>query len=75
MAGNLLGFSNIYFLAMRLPKNAFIGTAVWLFIINIFKVPFHIWSWQTINKISFFKSLELMPLKFWFNIRGFYKKN
>ena len=76
MVGNLAGaFSNIYFLAMRLPKNAFIGTAAWLFIINIFKVPFHIWSWQTINKDSFFKSLELIPFEiFWFNIRSFYCK-
>ena len=63
MVGNLAGaFSNIYFLAMRLPKNAFIGTAAWLFfIINSFKVPFHIWSWETINTSSLPKSLELVP--------------
>ena len=54
MIGNLAGaFSNIYFLAMRLPKNNFIGTAAWLFfLINSFKVPFHIWSWETINSKS-----------------------
>ena len=63
MVGNLAGaFSNIYFLAVRLPKNAFIGTAAWLFfIINSFKIPFHIWSWQTINKVSILKSIELVP--------------
>ena len=63
MVGNLAGaFTNIYFLAMRLPKNIFIGTAAWLFfVINSFKVPFHIWSWKTINKISILKSLELVP--------------
>lgn len=51
MVGNLAGsFANIFFLAMRLPKDAFIGTTAWLFlIINLFKVPFHIWSWETIN--------------------------
>lgn len=51
MVGNLAGsFANIFFLAMRLPKDAFIGTTAWLFlIINLFKVPFHIWSWKTIN--------------------------
>ena len=72
MVGNLAGaFSNIYFLAMRLPKNAFIGTAAWLFfIINIFKVPFHIWFWQTINKASFFTSLELMPFEIFGLISG-----
>jgi len=60
MVGNLAGaFSNIYFLAMRLPKNTFIGTAAWLFfIINSFKIPFHIWSWETINNSSILKSLE-----------------
>ncbi len=63
MVGNLAGaFSNIYFLAMRIPKNTFIGTAAWLFfIINSFKVPFHIWSWGTINESSILKSLELIP--------------
>ncbi|MDO7577007.1 MAG: sulfite exporter TauE/SafE family protein, partial [Flavobacteriaceae bacterium] len=63
MVGNLAGaFSNIYFLAMRLPKNTFIGTAAWLFfIINTFKIPFHIWSWETINNTSILKSLELVP--------------
>lgn len=63
MVGNLAGaFTNIYFLAMRLPKNIFIGTAAWLFfVINSFKIPFHVWSWNTINKISIVKSLELVP--------------
>tara|TARA_Y100000592_G_scaffold66548_1_gene103445 strand:+ start:244 stop:396 length:153 start_codon:yes stop_codon:yes gene_type:complete len=32
----------VYLLSMRLPKNEFIGTAAWFFlVINIFKVPFH----------------------------------
>jgi hypothetical protein len=31
MLGNLAGaFANLYFLAMRMPKNNFIGTAAWL---------------------------------------------
>ena len=63
MVGNLAGaFSNIYFLAIKLPKNEFNGTAAWLFfIINLFKVPFHIWSWGTINGESFQISLSLIP--------------
>lgn len=63
MIGNLAGaFSNIYFLAMRLPKNEFIGTAAWLFlIINIFKLPFHIWSWETITLSSLIINLKLLP--------------
>jgi uncharacterized membrane protein YfcA len=63
MIGNLAGaFSNIYFLAMRLPKNEFIGTAAWLFlIINVFKLPFHIWSWGTITPETLLIDLKLLP--------------
>lgn len=63
MVGNLAGaFSNIYFLAIKLPKNEFIGTAAWLFfIINLFKVPFHLWVWETMNQESLKISLTLIP--------------
>ncbi|MDG1571566.1 sulfite exporter TauE/SafE family protein [Robiginitalea sp. M366] len=63
MVGNLAGaFSNIYFLAMRLPKNAFIGTAAWLFlIINVFKLPFHIFVWKTIDLRVLHVNLWLLP--------------
>ncbi|APU10010.1 hypothetical protein A5M85_06855 [Cellulophaga lytica] len=66
MIGNLAGsFSNIYFLAMRLPKNQFIGTAAWLFLItNIFKLPFHIFVWHTITKESVLLNLKLLPAIF-----------
>ena len=69
MVGNLAGaFSNIYFLAIKLPKNEFIGTAAWLFfIINLFKVPFHILVWKTINIDSIKISASLIP----FVILGF----
>ncbi len=63
MIGNLAGaFANIFFLATRLPKNEFIGTAAWLFfIINIFKLPFHIFSWETVTWDSFTTDLWLLP--------------
>ena len=63
MIGNLAGaFSNIFFLAMRLPKNEFIGTAAWLFfIVNVFKLPFHIWSWETITPETLQINLRLVP--------------
>lgn len=63
MVGNLAGaFSNIYFLAMRLPKNHFIGTAAWLFlIVNIIKLPFHFFVWETISKESLVLNLKLLP--------------
>lgn len=63
MIGNLAGaFTNIFFLAMRLPKNEFVGTAAWLFLItNLFKLPFHIWVWNTISEESLAINLRLLP--------------
>lgn len=63
MIGNLAGaFSNIFFLAMRLPKNEFIGTAAWLFfIVNVFKLPFHIFVWHTITPETLLINLKLVP--------------
>jgi uncharacterized membrane protein YfcA len=63
MLGNLAGaFSNIFFLAMRLPKNEFIGTAAWLFFfVNLFKLPFHIFSWKTVTWESVQVNLYLIP--------------
>jgi hypothetical protein len=63
MVGNLAGpFSELYFLAIRMPKEMFIGTAAWLFFItNLFKLPFHIWSWETINSRSITIDLVLLP--------------
>lgn len=63
MIGNLGGaFTNIYFLAMRVPKNEFIGTAAWLFlIVNILKLPLHIFVWETITLDTFIFDLKLIP--------------
>ena len=63
MVGNLAGaFTNVYFLAMQLPKNKFIGTAAWLYlVINLVKYPFHIFVWKTVNSVSIVNSLMLIP--------------
>lgn len=63
MVGNLAGpFSELYFLALRTPKEVFIGTSAWLFFLtNIFKLPFHIWVWHTINNHSVKIDLFLLP--------------
>ena len=63
MIGNLAGaFANLYFLAMRLPKNGFIGTAAWLFlVINLFKLPFQIFYWKNITEHSLLTDLALLP--------------
>jgi uncharacterized membrane protein YfcA len=51
MIGNAAGpVMSLYLLSMHLPKNTFIGTAAWFFlIINVIKVPFHVFSWNTIT--------------------------
>ena len=74
MLGNLAGaFANIYFLAMRMPKNGFIGTAAWVFlVINLFKLPFQVLVWKNINAPSLQIDLLLLPalaLGFWAGIR------
>jgi uncharacterized membrane protein YfcA len=63
MLGNLGGaFSNIYFLATRLVKNDFIGTAAWIFlVINFFKLPFQVIYWKNINAASLRIDLYLVP--------------
>lgn len=63
MLGNLAGaFSNIYFLAMRMTKNDFIGTAAWVFlVINLFKLPFQIIYWKNITASSLHTDLFLLP--------------
>jgi len=63
MIGNLAGpVANIFFLATRLPKNEFIGTAAWLFFFtNLIKLPFHIFVWGTISAGTFALSFRLLP--------------
>ncbi len=63
MIGNLAGaFANLYFLAMRLPKNDFIGTAAWIFLVmNLFKLPFQVFYWKNITLQSLQIDLVLLP--------------
>ncbi len=74
MIGNLAGaFANLYFLAMRMPKNNFIGTAAWLFLcINLFKLPFQVFFWKNITPQTLQTDVALVPalaLGFWMGIR------
>jgi uncharacterized membrane protein YfcA len=63
MLGNLAGaFSNIYFLALKLSKNDFIGTAAWVFFtINLIKVPFQFFIWKNINVETLTIDIFLIP--------------
>ena len=64
MIGNAAGpIMSIYFLSMGFNKNKFIGTAAWFFLfVNLFKVPFHIFIWNTIDLEIFLFDLSLFPL-------------
>jgi uncharacterized protein len=56
-------------MSMHLSKNHFIGTNAWLFLfVNVFKLPFHVFSWHTVNTRSLSVNLILAP----FLIMGFY---
>jgi uncharacterized membrane protein YfcA len=63
MVGNLAGpVMGLFLLAMRFPKNAFLGTAAWFFLsVNLIKVPFHVFIWETISVDSFLVNLMLIP--------------
>lgn len=74
MIGNLAGgFSNVYFISMRVLKDGFIGTVAWMFfLLNLFKLPFHIWVWKTITPNTFALDLALIPgiiVGFWLGVK------
>jgi uncharacterized membrane protein YfcA len=63
MIGNAAGpLMSLYLLSMRLPKNSYIGTGAWFFfIVNVSKVPLHVWSWKTITLSSFLLDVMMIP--------------
>jgi uncharacterized protein len=66
MIGNAAGpVMAVYFLSMKLPKNVYIGTGAWFFLlVNFFKIPFHVIFWDTISLYSFSINLLLAPFIF-----------
>jgi uncharacterized protein len=63
MIGNVAGpIFAIYMLAMNLPKNAFIGTGAWFFlIVNFFKFPLQVWVWNNIGLKTIIMDLMMLP--------------
>jgi uncharacterized membrane protein YfcA len=63
MIGNLAGAATaIFFLAMQLPKENFIGTNAWFyFIVNWLKVPFQVYFWHNVNVDILLLNLYLAP--------------
>ena len=74
LAGLLAGFSTMignaagpvmsaYLLSMRLPKNTFIGTAAWFFmIINLLKIPLQIFFWKNISPATLAFDAVMIPV-------------
>ena len=63
MIGNVAGpVFAIYLLAMHLPKNNFIGTGAWFFlIINISKFPLQLFVWHNISLQTLTVDLLVLP--------------
>lgn len=64
MIGNAAGtVMSIYLLSMRLPKNTFIGTAAWFFmIINLLKIPLQIFFWRNISPATLAFDAVMIPV-------------
>ncbi len=63
MIGNAAGpILSIYLLSMRLPKAVFIGTGAWFFfIVNVLKVPLHVFVWNTITWNTLYFNMIMIP--------------
>ncbi|WP_044239736.1 sulfite exporter TauE/SafE family protein [Flexithrix dorotheae] len=63
MVGNAAGpIMSVYFLSKGMLKNSFIGTKAWFFLLlNLFKIPLHIFFWGTITVESFLFDLQILP--------------
>ncbi len=74
MIGNAAGpLANIYFIAMKVKKKPFISSSAYIFfLINIIKLPFHIFFWKTINYDSLAESLKMTPFVFLGLVIGVY---
>lgn len=63
MIGNAAGaITSIYLLSMRLPKNSFIGTAAWFFLImNLLKIPLQVLFWKNISGSTLMFDAIMIP--------------
>ncbi len=63
MIGNAAGpVMSVYLLLKNLPKNEFIGTAAWFFlIVNVIKLPLQIWVWDNITLETLYFDFKLLP--------------
>lgn len=64
MIGNAAGpIFNLYLMSIRLPKNVFIGTGAYFYIIlNSIKLPIHFFYWQSISIKTLQLNFVLLPI-------------
>ena len=62
--GNAAGpIMAVFLLSMRLPKNSFVGTTAWFFlIINVAKMPIQIFLWDNVHIKNLLFGLTLTPI-------------
>ena len=62
--GNIAGpIMSVFLLSMRLPKNNFVGTASWFFlIVNFLKLPIQLFIWKNITPQTALFDLTLVPV-------------
>ena len=54
---------SIYFIALHLSKREYIASRAWFFwIVNVIKIPLHVFIWHTITLRTFLFNLTLSPL-------------
>ena len=63
MIGNAAGpIMAVFLLSVRLPKNSFVGTAAWFFmIVNFLKLPLQYFVWDNINGETLLFNLSMLP--------------
>ena len=66
MIGNAAGpIMAVYMLAAHLPKNAFVGTSAWFFlIVNFLKLPLQFFAWHNISAASLSLNAAMLPAIF-----------
>ena len=66
MIGNAAGpIMSVFLLSMRLPKENFLGTAAWYYlIINYVKIPLQVFFWQNITPRGLLFNLCMIPVIF-----------
>ncbi len=64
MIGNAAGpIFNLYLMSMRLPKETFIGTGAYFYLVlNLIKVPIHVVYWKSITLETFQLNLVCLPV-------------